>query len=559
MALEIARAENGALDMFILRNILKGKRILMIFIGALLLRLARIGRYDLWFDELISNFYSYNSAQVFYDKGVPFLKWFFKYCQYDPVSIFYYILVYVYSIIFGDGLYLRYLSVFASMLALIVFYRFMRLFFDRKACFYGTLIMAVSPVQIWYAQEARVYAVSVFLGLLAIYSCLKALKTGKTVYFAAFSVSCACAFYASYFFGLFLPAIILIIFSHENCKKNLIKFALSAFFSVILVMPILFMLKKHAGIVSSGFWLPAPELKHLLNTFTFFMFGYSSPMWQIRTAPVLLIGLYAYGIYSCFKSGARNAVLFLLLFIFPIVTCYLISRYIMPVYIYRQLLIFSPFYYMILAYGLTQIRINVVKSAVIIFLVIYFGVSIGNYYTGYEFCIQDIQRSLYPCINDKKIYRDSLAYIEQNLKDGDIIVSTDGVSFFIVSLYFRDIMFQYSALRIGYLFYSSQIESLAITRAICDRTNIYEAFYDTDELYGILRNQKGIQKKGRINWAEIECDRLWVVSSMWYSEAKLSPNSVRIRNDAMGQFKHQLSIGREGIFVDLFERPSKKD
>jgi hypothetical protein len=553
MALEIARAENGALDMFILRNILKGKRILMIFIGALLLRLARIGRYDLWFDELISNFYSYNSAQVFYDKGVPFLKWFFKYCQYDPVSIFYYILVYVYSIIFGDGLYLRYLSVFASMLALIVFYRFMRLFFDRKACFYGTLIMAVSPVQIWYAQEARVYAVSVFLGLLAIYSCLKALKTGKTVYFAAFSVSCACAFYASYFFGLFLPAIILIIFSHENCKKNLIKFALSAFFSVILVMPILFMLKKHAGIVSSGFWLPAPELKHLLNTFTFFMFGYSSPMWQIRTAPVFLIGLYAYGIYSCFKAGARNAVLFLLLFIFPIVTCYLISRYIMPVYIYRQLLIFSPFYYMILAYGLTQIRINIVKSAVIIFLVIYFGVSIGNYYTGYEFSATKSQRKLYPGTNDKKYYRELMAFIAKDITDNDIILTTDIQSFFVTDSYFRDIYAKHLGLRVGYVFHPYVIDICLATKSLSKVLNIADIPCAQNEFYCAWRNEKGGMKTGKALLRDLKFSRLWVISSSWYLDDKQDRNSESVRNIINKKYKHILSMDNDGIFADLYD------
>jgi uncharacterized membrane protein len=544
----------------IFKNLSKKCYLAAIFIIAFVLRIINICKYDLWIDELISDTYSCKNIWFFYNPCLSFSERFFMYTKHDPASVFYYFLVYVYSIVFGEGIFLRFLSAAASMLGLLVFYRLTRLFFDRKTSAGAVLIMAVSPAQIWYAQEARVYSIAVLLVLLVFYSYAKALRTGKALYFAFFVLSTALSFYASYYFALLIPAGLLMLLQKRN--KISIYYKLMPVMAVImLIIPLFFIFGKQLEFVSNRSfpWLPAPELKHLLNTFTFFMFGYSSPMWQIRTAPVLLIGLYAYGIYSCFKSGARNAVLFLLLFIFPIVTCYLISRYIMPVYIYRQLLIFSPFYYMILAYGLTQIRINVVKSAVIIFLVIYFGVSIGNYYTGYEFCIQDIQRSLYPCINDKKIYRDSLAYIEQNLKDGDIIVSTDGVSFFIVSLYFRDIMFQYSALRIGYLFYSSQIESLAITRAICDRTNIYEAFYDTDELYGILRNQKGIQKKGRINWAEIECDRLWVVSSMWYSEAKLSPNSVRIRNDAMGQFKHQLSIGREGIFVDLFERPSKKD
>ena len=101
-----------------------------IFVGALALRIYGINKYNLWFDELISNCYSYDSIKVFAElDGSSIVNYFLKRAVYDPSSVFYYLVAYLFSFLFGAGAMLRLLSVVFSVLALGMFYKLSRLFF----------------------------------------------------------------------------------------------------------------------------------------------------------------------------------------------------------------------------------------------------------------------------------------------------------------------------------------------------------------------------------------------------------------------------------------------
>lgn len=144
--------------------------LLALFSLALFLRFYEINKFDFWFDECVSNTYSAQGLKAMTGvSGLPIIPIILNHMKCDPHSPLYYFLVYGYSFFFGNGLSLRFLSVFFSFLSLIIFYRLSRLFFNPSASLYALLFLAIHPFHIWYAQEARGYAAICFLGLLTIY------------------------------------------------------------------------------------------------------------------------------------------------------------------------------------------------------------------------------------------------------------------------------------------------------------------------------------------------------------------------------------------------------
>ena len=148
--------------------------LLLILLFALCLRVINLYSYDLWFDEIWTDMFSSQfhdrSAELFHKSSNELLL---DKMKSEPPSSFYYFFIYFYSKIFSSGKALRIISVIFSMCSLLVFFRVCLLFFDRKTSIYALLIMALNPFHIWYAQEARVYAMACFFSLLVVYNFIR--------------------------------------------------------------------------------------------------------------------------------------------------------------------------------------------------------------------------------------------------------------------------------------------------------------------------------------------------------------------------------------------------
>ena len=526
--------------------------IIGLFIGALVLRVYSISRYDLWFDELNSNHYSYENIKAFTElSGSSLVIYFAKGAVSDPSSVFYYVVVYVYSFLFGAGQMLRLLSALFSVLALGMFYKFSRLFFDKKVCIYAALIMALSPMQIWYAQEARVYAMATFLVLSTAYLFMQALKTERLFYLILFVLSCAATFYASYFsVFLLLPMGVMFIWNRHG--KNTIKWALAAFLILLLIMPLFFILATHLSYVRSSFWLGVPSLRIVLNTFAVFILGYSSAIWQIYTAPTIFIGLYLYGAYCYFRTNQKNAVILFLLFLPPMALTYLISKYIVPVYLDRQLFIYSPFYYLLVAKGTLSIKTRFFRRVIMALIMVYIGFSLTNYYQGFMLSISESKKSFYTGVHAKKNYSGLISFIDENLRENDAILATDIQSYVIAVSSFRDYIIQEKPSHIGYFFYPYVPEICLGTKTFLKSLKVNELNLKTGQLYGWwIKNGK--RRIGKMRLEENGLKRVWLISSSWHLKGPLPRNSVDLRHYMLSRYKNVLSKEKDGFYIDLFE------
>ena len=113
---------------------------------------------------------------------------------------------------FGDGeLAVRLPSLIAGTLVIPALYLLGRELYDRRTGLVAATFGAVSPLLIWYAQEARMYAFVTLFGLLALWTQLRAIRDGGVLNWAAYILATAALLW-SHYFGLLLIGVQQLIF-----------------------------------------------------------------------------------------------------------------------------------------------------------------------------------------------------------------------------------------------------------------------------------------------------------------------------------------------------------
>lgn len=134
-----------------------------IILLGLLLRLVRLDEYSLWVDEVYTVEYSRLSwADVLGFNGA-----------YDNHPPLYYAMVKAFALVFSDPMAARMLSVITGTVTIAIMYALARMLVNRPAALLSSLILAVSPLHIWYSQDGRMYAPTAFAVCLSYYVLLR--------------------------------------------------------------------------------------------------------------------------------------------------------------------------------------------------------------------------------------------------------------------------------------------------------------------------------------------------------------------------------------------------
>ncbi len=159
------------------------------------------------------------------------------------------------------------------------------------------------------------------------------------------------------------------------------------------------------------------SLKNLFFTFTNFNAGYSAATPVYLCTTILFSLLF---IFAIFRSKKRNAMALALLCLFiPIGTMYLVSKF-RPIYVYRHVLPSSLFYYLIVAYGLSNIKKKNVMLIIIFLISVLLFFALKNYYAN----LLPYSYTQHIGVEKKKEHRQAAHYIMQNFKEGDIVTHT---------------------------------------------------------------------------------------------------------------------------------------
>ena len=195
-------AETGAMNFADTASPLGWRRSTSLLLGAVLVvavgvRFSTLGLQSYWSDE---------AATVHLLKG-SFGHMLSALPDSERTPPLYYAAAWVWSRLFGTGeVGLRSLSAIFGVVTVLVAYLIARRVAGQGAGLIAALLCAVSPLLVWYSQEARAYALAVLLCALSLWFFVRALTDPQPRVLRAWGVSSGLAICAHYF-ALFAVAL----------------------------------------------------------------------------------------------------------------------------------------------------------------------------------------------------------------------------------------------------------------------------------------------------------------------------------------------------------------
>jgi mannosyltransferase len=394
---------------------------------AFTLRSARLGHQSFWYDEGQSYYFAHQDSLgamlgVISDSDHPPL---------------YFILLYLWMSVAGRSEFtLRFTALFWSVLLVPLVYLLGRRAFGTKEGMLAALLMAISPFHVWYAQEARMYTLATFLGLLSSYLLLLALQKGRRSLWLAYTLAALAAPYAHLYacFVLLFQGLFTMLWAWRSRPK--VPFLRAWLLSQVGIglgfLPwVGIVLREYAS--NATYWPGILDLKRfLLDTVIAFSSGLTLPLdragWT-ATAFLLALGVGCASLAfrrSEPRSRWQGVSLVLLYLMVPTLAALLVS-YRHPKYAPRYLLLVTPAYYLLAARGLAALRVprRWAGLAVILFTVIFVGAvqSLHNNYFVEEYARDD--------------FRAVLGYIEANAWEDDAVIIVGGHAYPILDYYNR--------------------------------------------------------------------------------------------------------------------------
>src|SRR3954471_2113642 len=202
----------------------------------------------------------------------------------------FYVLEWFCSKLFGSGeVAMRSISALAGALTAPVVYELGRALVSRRVGVVAGALMAVNPMLFWFSQDARPYALLVFLSALSLLCLVRALEAPTRLRLAAWALACAAAFATHWFAGfLIAPEAAWLLL---RCRDR--RAALWAVAGAGAAMTVLLPLLIHQNAYGGGGWIATIDLGYRLrSTGEQFVAGVD----PARVEPAALVGAVLVGL-----------------------------------------------------------------------------------------------------------------------------------------------------------------------------------------------------------------------------------------------------------------------
>ncbi|MBM4428725.1 MAG: hypothetical protein FJ026_00065 [Chloroflexi bacterium] len=253
------------------------------------LRFLGLGKESLWLDETTSLIIARMglSSVVAWAAG-------------DIHPPLYYLLLHFWLGLGDSEFVLRALSAVWGILTVGLVYAVARELFDSRVALLSALLLAVSPLHVWYSQETRMYVMVTALSLLSSYFLLLALQRKKAAYWLGHTVAATAALYTHYFalFAFLFQGLFALYWLWRSRSPLWRQWLLAQVVVALLFspwVPILY----HQVSTGGGGWVEKsvgkPSLYALVDTWLYFSMGLDSKLYPImlRRMAYLLFGLCA--------------------------------------------------------------------------------------------------------------------------------------------------------------------------------------------------------------------------------------------------------------------------
>lgn len=478
------------------------KEIIFIFvitISGVFLRLYHLGFHDFWYDEV----YSIITTTRFWQDWPPPL---------------YFAFLHYWIKVFGTSEFsLRFPSLIFSSASIPLLFLLGRRIFNAKIGIYSSLFIGLSAFHLWYAQEARPYSLSVFLGLLSTYSLYRALTEKKNKFWFYFILFSALGLYSnisySNFFLLVAQLLSMQLFIKRRVWIKTLFVFIIIFFSFLPHLP-KFMARLHY--VRDGFWIIIPTLNSFAVTLENFNLGYNMPFIMYWLSGIWVCCPVIRGVFIALRQGNKNMLFILLLFTVPIISIFIVSKIFVPIYLDRSLIIFSPYYYLMFALGIESLN-KYIKTPLVIISILLFLTAVYGYHKDW----MPLKDTHHQGVHLKKPFKPAINFIETNFRSGDIVSHTNFAS------------------NVPFEFYSQKKE---ITQYILFAPGAIETcsnrpYYSTPK----AKSAEDIVLEGN--------NRLWVVFCDWERSGNLDENANAVKESLDNKFKLDLAVEFEGLRI----------
>jgi 4-amino-4-deoxy-L-arabinose transferase-like glycosyltransferase len=292
--------------------------LILLFGLALALGLYRIGSKSIWLDEAVSlKYVRADPAQLA------------QYLTQDTNGSLYYVLLYGWTAVvgYGEGA-VRALSAIFAAGSVPLLYLSVRRWADPLPAVVAALLLASSQMFVHYAQEARMYALALFLVVAATLALQVAVERRSWRWWWPYALLAGLAVYAHLWTSMVLAAHLLWLLT---CHRGRIRQAFAAYAAVLVAcLPLLYFTAGHGSTIA---WIP-PLTQDRIYAVLFLMAGSSWPLFVVAGQAILRTGWLA-GI------GNRAYALPLAIGVVPIVLTIGISIY-RPILVDRYLLFSMP-------------------------------------------------------------------------------------------------------------------------------------------------------------------------------------------------------------------------
>jgi mannosyltransferase len=394
--------------------------VLFIIVVGFLLRIYRIDDQSVWYDEAFSLTVSRLPLAEMTDQLIR------DFCQ-PPLH---YYMLHVWFELFGFGAFqARLLSAVFGTLAIVMIYLFARYLFDPKTAFLSAILLAVSQLAVMYSQEARPYALFLFLVLCSSYSFVRALQEKNERFWWGF-VAWAILMIYTHYYGVF---VVLALFLYGILYRQRYAFPGSWLIGGMVLGFVLYAPWILSGVteqaLNSGtaifhrqrpwfaahWWTPMSVLNDF-NNGKFFGLLSSSSWWiflmgvLLFTLPALLSLKRLFSI-SRVEDGARefhqDSLVFLAMFwLVPVSLLLTLGATIDLMFDVRYVAFCVAPYYILVARGISQLKFPRLRTFLISAVLIYSVIALrANYFVPY-----------------KENYRDALAYVAEHYQGGDYCI-----------------------------------------------------------------------------------------------------------------------------------------
>ncbi len=264
--------------------------LLALTVLALGLRLFRLDNQSLWYDEGFSVYLSSMDMDEITTRTAA-----------DIQPPLYYYLLHGWILLFGDTEWaVRAMSVLFGVFSVPLLYATAwTLFRSRLAGLLAALLMAISPLQVWYGQEARMYTLLTFFCVLSSYLLLLAVEAkGRwtvPVLWSAYALASAAALYTHYFafFVLGFQAIyVLVLLAAQRFRppRLLVGSVVSGVATLLLYLPWLPHLLSRYG-TDASYWSGQLKLHEVLVDIAISFAGGESVTEPVGLALAMGLGL----------------------------------------------------------------------------------------------------------------------------------------------------------------------------------------------------------------------------------------------------------------------------